>query len=65
MYIYIYVLKTLRVTAISTGDGVMFEQGGNQGTDRNHQDPTANASFTHLGASQSAPWALLGGSQEL
>ena len=63
IYIYIYVLKTLRATAVSTGDGAIFEQGGNQGNDRNHQDPTGHASFTHLGGSQSAPWALLGGPQ--
>ena len=58
-----YVLQTLRVTAVSTGDGVMFEQGGNQGIGRNHQDPSGNARFTHLGGSQSAPWAHLGGPQ--
>ena len=55
------ILKTLRVTDVSTGDGVIFEQGGNQGIGRNHQDPTGNARFTRLGGSQSASWALLGG----
>ena len=63
MYIYVYILKTLRVTAVFTGDGVIFEQGGNQGIGRNHQDPTGNARFTRLGGSQSAPWALLGSTQ--
>ena len=40
MYIYIYILKTLRVTAVSKGDGMMFEQGGYQGIGRNHKDLT-------------------------
>ena len=51
MYIYIYILKSLRATAVSKGDGVIFEQGGKQGMGRNHQDPTGNARFTRLGGS--------------
>ena len=56
-------LKTLRATAVSKGDGVIFAQVGNQGIGRNHQDLTGDARITRLGASQSAPWALLGGTQ--
>ena len=53
----------LRVTAISTGDGVIFEVGGNQGIGRNHQGPSGNARFTRLGGSQRASWGLLAGPQ--
>ena len=53
----------LRVTAVSTGVGVMFEQGGNQGISRIHQDPTGNAIVTRLERSQSTSWWLLGGPQ--
>ena len=60
MYMYI-ILKTLRVTDVSTGDGVIFEQGGNQGIGRKHQDPSGSARFAHLGASQRASWGVLGG----
>ena len=59
----ICILKTLRVTAVSTGDGVIFEQDGNQGIGRNHHNPSGHARFTRLGGSQSAFWALLGGPQ--
>ena len=54
IYIYIYILKTLRVTVVSKGDGMMFEQGGNQGIGRNHQDPTGNKRFRRYGGPQSA-----------
>ena len=73
MYIYVYIymymckciciLKTLRVTAVSTGDGVIFEQGGSQGIGRNHQDPPGSARFTRLGGSQRASCGFLGGPQ--
>ena len=57
-------LKTLRVTAVSEGDGIIPEQGGKQGIGRNRQDPTGNARFTRLGGSQShvlgAPWVSSG-----
>ena len=56
-------LKTLRVTAVSKGGGVIFELDGNQGIGRNHQDPSGNARFTRLGGSQRASWELLGGPQ--
>ena len=59
IYIYIYdILKTLRVTAVSKGDGMIFEQGGNQGIGRNQQDPSGNVRFTRLGESQRASWGL-------
>ena len=57
------ILKTLCVTAVSKEDGVIFEQVGNHGIGRNHQDPIGNASFTRLGASQRASWGFLGGLQ--
>ena len=63
MYIYICTWKTLRVIAVSAGDAVIFEQGGNQGIGKNHQDPTGNASFTSPGGSQRASGGLLGGPQ--
>ena len=42
---------------------MIFEQRGNQGIGRNHQDPSETARFTRLGGSQSTSWALLGGPQ--
>ena len=67
MCIHIYILKTLRVTAVSKGDGMMFEQGGNQGIGRNHQDLSGNARFTRLGGFQRpswwAPWGSSGTSE--
>ena len=65
MYIYKYILKTLRLTSVSNGDGVIFEQGGNQGIGRNHQEPPGNAKFTPLGGSQCASWGPLGVSRDL
>ena len=64
-YIYIHkcILKTLRVTAVSKGAGMIFEQGGNQGIGSNHQDPSGNPRFTRLGGSQRTLWGLLGGPQ--
>ena len=55
-----YILKTLRVTAVSKGGGVIFELDGNQGIGRNHQDPTGDARNTRLGGSQSVSWGVLG-----
>ena len=55
-------MKTLRVTAVSKGDGIICEQGGNQGIGRNHQDPSGNAGLTPPGGSQRASWGILVGS---
>ena len=58
---FAHVLKTLRVTTVSTGDGVIFEKGGNQGIGRNHQDPFGNARLLRLGPFQRAAWAFFVG----
>ena len=60
MYICIYVLKTVRVTAICEGDSMTCEQAGNQGISRNHQDPTGNTRFTCLRGSRSVSSSFLG-----
>ena len=60
IYTYMYTLKTLRVTAVSTGDGVIIEKGGNQGIGRNHQDPTGNARFTRSKSLKARPGHFLG-----
>ena len=39
--VYLVLLKTLRVTAVSTGDSVIFEQGVNQGIRRIHEETHA------------------------
>ena len=60
IYTYLCISKTLRVTAVSTGDGVIFEQGGNQGIGRNHQDPFGNNGFAALEVLQERPGRPLG-----
>ena len=42
IYAYICILKTLRVTAVSTGDGMVFDQ----------QETIENGRFTFLGGTQ-------------
>ena len=57
-----YLLKTLRVTVLSTGDSVIFEQAGNQAIGRNHQDLTGHARSTCFGPN-ALSWPLLGAPQ--
>ena len=65
MYMYIMILKTLRVTALSKGDGVIFDQGGNQGISRNHQDRQEMQDLHASEGPKARPGRFLGGFRDV